>query len=95
MAKRDYYEVLGVNRDADEKELIKQAFPRHLVEHALASGFFGGELNIKKMNLLQKSTDRHFVAPISRSASMASWVGKTRSRSSAPQSTEEATFTGG
>ena len=43
---------------AVEKELIKQAFPKHLVEHALASGFFGGELNIKKMNLLQKIMTR-------------------------------------
>jgi len=42
----------------NEQELIQQAFPDKLVESALASGFFGGELNIKKMNLLQKIMTR-------------------------------------
>ncbi len=46
--------VCCMDPDADEKELIKRAFPDSLVKHALASGFFGGELNIKKMNLLRK-----------------------------------------
>jgi len=50
--------VCCMDPDADEKELIKRAFPAPLVEHALASGFFGGELNIKKMNLLQKIMTR-------------------------------------
>lgn len=50
--------VCCMDPDADEKELIKRAFPEPLVENALASGFFGGELNIKKMNLLQKIMTR-------------------------------------
>lgn len=50
--------VCCMDPDADEKELIKRTFPEKLVEHALASGFFGGELNIKKMNLLQKIMTR-------------------------------------
>lgn len=50
--------VCCIDPDADEKELIKSAFPGPLLEHALASGFFGGELNIKKMNLLQKIMTR-------------------------------------
>ena len=50
--------VCCMDPDADEKELIKRTFPESLVEHALASGFFGGELNIKKMNLLQKIMTR-------------------------------------
>ena len=32
MAKRDYYEVLGVNRDADE-EAIKKAYRRLAMKH--------------------------------------------------------------
>jgi len=50
--------VCCMDPDANEKELIDRAFPEQLVEHALASGFFGGELNIKKMNLLQKIMTR-------------------------------------
>lgn len=50
--------VCCMDQDADEKEMIEHAFPPQLVEHALASGFFGGELNIKKMNLLQKIMTR-------------------------------------
>jgi menaquinone-dependent protoporphyrinogen oxidase len=50
--------VCCMDPDADEKELIGRAFPERLVKHALASGFFGGELNIKKMNLLQKIMTR-------------------------------------
>ncbi|PID91085.1 MAG: flavodoxin [Bacteroidetes bacterium] len=45
--------------DVDEKALFQRAFPRRLIEHALASGFFGGELNYKKMNLLQKIMTRN------------------------------------
>ena len=50
--------VCCMDPDADEKELIARTFPEKLVESALASGFFGGELNIKKMNLLQKIMTR-------------------------------------
>ncbi len=50
--------VCCMDPDADEKRLIERAFPEQLVKHALASGFFGGELNIKKMNLLQKIMTR-------------------------------------
>ncbi len=50
--------VCCMDPDADEQELIAKAFPEQLVKHALASGFFGGELNIKKMNLLQKIMTR-------------------------------------
>jgi len=50
--------VCCIDPDANEQELIDRAFPAQLVEHALASGFFGGELNIKKMNLLQKIMTR-------------------------------------
>ena len=50
--------VCCMDSDANEKELIQRAFPEKLVENALASGFFGGELNIKKMNLLQKIMTR-------------------------------------
>lgn len=50
--------VCCMDADANEKELIQRAFPGTLVKHALASGFFGGELNIKKMNLLQKIMTR-------------------------------------
>jgi menaquinone-dependent protoporphyrinogen oxidase len=50
--------VCCMDSDANEQELIKRAFPDSLLEHALASGFFGGELNIKKMNLLQKIMTR-------------------------------------
>ena len=50
--------VCCMDADADEQELIQRAFPETLVKHALASGFFGGELNIKKMNLLQKIMTR-------------------------------------
>lgn len=50
--------VCCMDADANEQELIQRAFPESLVKHALASGFFGGELNIKKMNLLQKIMTR-------------------------------------
>ena len=50
--------VCCIDPEADEQEIIARAFPDKLVEHALASGFFGGELNIKKMNLLQKIMTR-------------------------------------
>ena len=50
--------VCCMDPEANEKELISQAFPDVLIDHALASGFFGGELNIKKMNLLQKIMTR-------------------------------------
>lgn len=50
--------VCCIDPDANEQEIIERAFPDQLVKHALASGFFGGELNIKKMNLLQKIMTR-------------------------------------
>ena len=50
--------VCCMDPDADEQQLIDQAFPEQLVKHALASGFFGGELNFKKMNLLTKIMTR-------------------------------------
>ena len=50
--------VCCMDPDADENELIKRTFPKSIVDHSLASGFFGGELNIKKMNLLQKIMTR-------------------------------------
>lgn len=50
--------VCCMDADANEQELIQRTFPEELVKHALASGFFGGELNIKKMNLLQKIMTR-------------------------------------
>ncbi|MDX2429397.1 MAG: flavodoxin domain-containing protein [Bacteroides sp.] len=50
--------VCCMDADANEQELIQRTFPEALVKHALASGFFGGELNIKKMNLLQKIMTR-------------------------------------
>ena len=50
--------ICCMDPDANEQELIDRAFPDELVQHALASGFFGGELNIKKMNLLQKIMTR-------------------------------------
>jgi menaquinone-dependent protoporphyrinogen oxidase len=50
--------VCCMDPDANEQELIQRAFPEALLKHALASGFFGGELNIKKMNLLQKIMTR-------------------------------------
>jgi len=50
--------VCCMDPDADEQMLIQSAFPEALLKHALASGFFGGELNIKKMNLLQKIMTR-------------------------------------
>lgn len=50
--------VCCMDPDANEEELIQKAFPDELIGSALASGFFGGELNIKKMNLLQKIMTR-------------------------------------
>lgn len=50
--------VCCMDPDANEQELIARAFPEKLVDQALANGFFGGELNIKKMNLLQKIMTR-------------------------------------
>lgn len=50
--------VCCMDPDANEQELIQKAFPDKLIENSLASGFFGGELNIKKMNLLTKIMTR-------------------------------------
>ncbi len=50
--------VCCMDPNADEQELINRAFPEALIKNSLASGFFGGELNITKMNLLQKIMTR-------------------------------------
>lgn len=50
--------VCCIDPNSDEEVIIKNAFPERLVNHSLASGFFGGELNFKKMNLLQKIMTR-------------------------------------
>lgn len=41
-----------------ESELLKAVYPDKLLHHALASSYFGGELNFRKMNLLQKIMTR-------------------------------------
>lgn len=50
--------VCCIGPDVDEKQLIQKAFPEDLVKNALTSGFFGGELNIKKVNLFKKIMTR-------------------------------------
>jgi menaquinone-dependent protoporphyrinogen oxidase len=50
--------VCCMDQETNERQLIQLAFPDPLIKHSLASGFFGGELNIKKMNLLQKIMTR-------------------------------------
>jgi len=50
--------VCCMDPSSDENELIRNSFPEKLLAHSLASGFFGGELNFKKMNLLQKIMTR-------------------------------------
>jgi menaquinone-dependent protoporphyrinogen oxidase len=50
--------ICCVEPGEDEKELLKRTFPEKLLNHSLASGYFGGELNFKKMNLLQKIMTR-------------------------------------
>lgn len=39
-------------------ELLKKVYPEKLLEVSLATSYFGGELNFKKMNLMQKIMTR-------------------------------------
>ncbi len=50
--------ICCVESGEDEQELLQRAFPEKLLSHSLANGYFGGELNFKKMNLLQKIMSR-------------------------------------
>ena len=50
--------VCCVDPGEDEQELMKMAFPQKLLEQSLANGYFGGELDFKKMNLLHKIMTR-------------------------------------
>jgi len=50
--------ICCVESGEDEQELLQRAFPEELLSHSLANGYFGGELNFKKMNLLQKIMSR-------------------------------------
>jgi menaquinone-dependent protoporphyrinogen oxidase len=50
--------ICCVDPGEDEEELLRNAFPEKLLKHSLANGYFGGELNFKKMNLLQKIMTR-------------------------------------
>lgn len=50
--------VCCVDPGENEDELMKIAFPEKLLKHALAKSYFGGELNFKKMNLMQKIMTR-------------------------------------
>ena len=50
--------VCCVDPGENEEELMKAVFPEELLEHALARSYFGGELNFKKMNLMQKIMTR-------------------------------------
>lgn len=62
MAKRDYYEVLGVKKDASADEL-KKAFRRAAIEHHPDKG--GDEAKFKEINeayeVLKDSRDRKSV----------------------------------
>ncbi|MEX0982890.1 MAG: flavodoxin domain-containing protein [Bacteroidales bacterium] len=50
--------ICCVDPGENEQELLKEVFPDELLEHALAKSYFGGELNFKKMNLMQKIMTR-------------------------------------
>jgi len=39
--------------ESADKE-FSNAFPRQLIEHAVAKGFFGGEFNFEKMNFIER-----------------------------------------
>ncbi len=45
--------ICCVDPGENEDELLNKAFPAVLLESALATSYFGGELNFKKMNLMQ------------------------------------------
>jgi menaquinone-dependent protoporphyrinogen oxidase len=50
--------ICCVDPGENEDELLKTVFPKPLLDHALAKSYFGGELNFKKMNLMQKIMTR-------------------------------------
>src|SRR6056297_1954276 len=50
--------ICCVDPGENEQQLLKEVFPDELLEHALAKSYFGGELNFKKMNLMQKIMTR-------------------------------------
>lgn len=50
--------ICCVDPGENEHELLKAVYPDKLLTHALASSYFGGELNFRKMNLLQKIMTR-------------------------------------
>lgn len=50
--------ICCVDPGETEMELLKTVFPDKLLESALAKSYFGGELNFKKMNLMQKLMTR-------------------------------------
>lgn len=50
--------ICCVDPGENENELLKMVYPEELLNHALAKSYFGGELNFKKMNLMQKIMTR-------------------------------------
>ena len=50
--------ICCVDPGENEDELLKTVYPGELLNHALAKSYFGGELNFKKMNLMQKIMTR-------------------------------------
>jgi menaquinone-dependent protoporphyrinogen oxidase len=50
--------ICCVDPGENESELLKEVFPEKLLESALATSYFGGELNFRKMNLMQKIMTR-------------------------------------
>jgi len=50
--------ICCVDPGENEDELLKTVFPKELLDHALVKSYFGGELNFKKMNLMQKIMTR-------------------------------------
>src|SRR5210317_71969 len=50
--------ICCVDPGENEDELLKTVYPEELLNHALAKSYFGGELNFKKMNLMQKIMTR-------------------------------------
>jgi len=39
---------------AEAEQEFKKAYPQQLIEHATATGLFGGEFNFEKMNFIEK-----------------------------------------
>jgi menaquinone-dependent protoporphyrinogen oxidase len=50
--------ICCVDPGENENELLKAVYPDVLLNHSLATSYFGGELNFKKMNLMQKFMTR-------------------------------------